>query len=35
VEHTIIEGNVDANLATDFRIDLLGHIDITANDFIF
>jgi Ca2+-binding RTX toxin-like protein len=34
VDHTIIEGNVNANLAPDFRLDLVGHIALTASDFI-
>ena len=34
IEHTIIEGNVNSVLTPDFRIDLVGHIALTANDFI-
>ena len=34
VEHTIIEGNINANTGVDFRIDLLGHVVPTAGDFI-
>lgn len=34
VEHTIIAGNVNNNLAADFQIDLVGHIVLTTGDFI-
>ena len=34
VEHTIVEGNVNANTAPDFRLDLVGHVNLTAADFI-
>ena len=34
VEHTIVEGNVNAALAPDFSIDLIGHHILTASDFI-
>ena len=37
-EHTIVEGNVRTALVdptvTDFQIDLVGHINLTATDFI-
>lgn len=34
VEHTYVEGNVNNNTAADFQIDLVGHIALTASDFI-
>jgi Ca2+-binding RTX toxin-like protein len=34
VEHTIVEGNINANLAADFQIDLVGHHLLTGGDFI-
>jgi VCBS repeat-containing protein len=34
VEHTIIEGNVNANTTPEFQIDLIGRIQLTAGDFI-
>jgi Ca2+-binding RTX toxin-like protein len=35
VEHTIIEGNINANAAADFQIDLVGRLALSGNDFIF
>jgi Ca2+-binding RTX toxin-like protein len=35
VEHTIIEGNVNANAAADFQIDLIGRLVLTGNDLLF
>jgi uncharacterized protein (TIGR01370 family) len=32
-EHTIVEGNVDKNLGADFKIDLVGHLNLTQADF--
>ena len=32
-EYTIVEGNTDAGSAADFSIALLGHHNLTANDF--
>jgi Ca2+-binding RTX toxin-like protein len=32
-EYTIVNGNVDANLGSDFQIALLGHHDLTSGDF--
>jgi Ca2+-binding RTX toxin-like protein len=34
VEHTIIEGNVNANAAADFQIDLIGQLVLTGNDLL-
>ncbi|NOT81811.1 MAG: calcium-binding protein, partial [Gallionella sp.] len=34
VEHTVIEGNVNAALSTDFQIALVGHHNLTAADFV-
>jgi hypothetical protein len=34
LQHTIIEGNINANPAADFQIDLVGHLVLTASDFI-
>ena len=34
-EITIIQGNIDANLAPDFEIELTGHVTLTAADFVF
>ena len=31
---TIVSGNVNSNLAADFQVALLGHISLTAGDFI-
>ena len=31
---TIVSGNVNSNLAADFQVALLGHISLTASDFI-
>lgn len=33
VEHAIVEGNVNADLGADFRIDLVGHIALTKDGF--
>ncbi len=33
-QHTYVEGNVNSNNAADFQIDLVGHIALTASDFI-
>ena len=33
-EHTIIDGNINANLGVDFQIDLAKHIALTASDFV-
>ena len=34
VESTIISGNINNNLAPDFQIALVGHVYLTASDFI-
>jgi len=34
VEHTLVAGNVDMNLAADFEFALLGRYDLKATDFI-
>ena len=34
LQHTIIEGNINAYPAADFQIDLVGHLVLTASDFI-
>lgn len=34
VEHTIVEGNVNATPEADFQIDLVGRIDLQAGDFV-
>jgi Ca2+-binding RTX toxin-like protein len=34
VEHTIVEGNVNANPAADFQIDLVGRHVLTAQDLV-
>jgi uncharacterized protein (TIGR01370 family) len=33
VQHTIVEGNVDRSLGADFKIDLVGHLNLTSADF--
>ncbi|MNN63880.1 hypothetical protein D3C81_1792910 [compost metagenome] len=33
-QHTYVEGNVNSNTAADFQIDLVGHVALTASDFI-
>lgn len=33
-EITLIQGNRDANLASDFEIELIGHVTLTAADFV-
>ncbi|MBY3557296.1 hypothetical protein [Rhizobium laguerreae] len=34
IEHTIVEGNVNASPEADFQIDLVGRIQLTAGDFL-
>ena len=34
VTHTIVQGNVNSNLAPDFTIDLVGQIALTPTDFV-
>jgi serralysin len=34
VEHTLVSGNVDTNLAADFEFALLGRYDLRATDFV-
>lgn len=34
VEHTIIEGNTNANPEADFQIRLIGNVQLTAGDFL-
>ena len=34
VQHTIIEGNVNKALGSDFQIDLIGHITPASDDFM-
>jgi uncharacterized protein (TIGR01370 family) len=33
-EHTLVQGNVDANLAPDFQLDFLGNIALTSGSMI-
>ncbi len=33
-EHTIVEGNTSGGTAPEFRLDLLGHHDLSAGDFL-
>ncbi len=34
VDHTYVEGNVNNGNGADFQIDLVGHVALTASDFI-
>jgi len=34
IEHTIVEGNTNANPEADFQIDLIGRIQLSAGDFL-
>ena len=34
VEHTVVEGNTSGGTAPEFRLDLLGHLELAAGDFL-
>jgi len=34
VDHTYVEGNVNSGNGADFQIDLVGHVALTASDFV-
>ena len=34
VDHTIVEGNLNSGASSEFRLDLIGHLSLTANDFL-